>query len=308
MNGVTKIIIDTDISIGIADRDVDDGLAIVMANNSQQLNISAITLSYGNSSLVNVQEAMKSLNKYLGMPNEIIASGAAGAFDIGKSNHASDKMITVLEQSKQTLVCLGPATNTASLLLLRPDLKSQIERIILVAGRRQGHRFLTGNYPLSHPDLNFEKDPVAAQILLDSGIPIVFAPFELSSKVWLTDAFLQTLSAAGTKTSTFLHSHCQTWQNLWKENFSTSMFPIIGFNPFDCLAIAALTDSDIITSERCDAKIDQSDYDATDSMVQGSGSGCKPYLHIERNEGGKHTYCFDIVREEFLTRLLTRLT
>lgn len=308
MNESTKIIIDTDVSIGIPDRDVDDGLALVMAKNSPQLCISAVTLTYGNSTLANVQESMNRLNDYLGIPGICIASGAATSFELGKKTDAIVKMATLLEQSKHTLVCLGPLTNVASLLQLRPDLKTQIDRIIVVAGRRPGHRFLTGNYPLSHPDLNFEKDPVAAQIILDAGNPIIFAPFEISSKVWITDNFLQKLSEAKTHTSDFLRKNCQPWLELWKEKFSTALLPNIGFNPFDCLAIAILTDTDLITSEKCDAKIDASNYDATDLAVQGTGSGNKQYLHVSHNEQGLHTYCFDIVREEFLIRLLNRLT
>lgn len=302
-----RAIIDTDVSIGIAQRDVDDGLALLMAHHSPKLTISAVTLTYGNSTLKKVCGAMSSINEYLRLPESIIKSGAESHTELGKKTDAVDCITSNLESQRHTLIALGPLTNIASVVKLRPDLVSQIEKVIMVAGRRPGHRFLTGNYPLSHPDLNFEKDPAAVNVLLETKLPIVFAPFELSSKIWITESILDRIKQTGTELGKYLYSACMPWLEMWRSRFSTELFPVVGFNPFDCLAIACVTDSDILTTERAEAVIEECAYDATDWKVQGTGVVPKPYLHVCADSMGIHEYGFEIVREEFLKRLIDRL-
>lgn len=301
-----RVLIDTDISIGVPERDVDDGLALVMAVNSPQLTIDAITLTYGNSTIENVEGAMLELNKHLHWQG-LIASGAKSSSDLGKPTEATEHIISLLQQDKHTIVALGPLTNIASVLKLCPELSSQVEQVVVVAGRRPGHRFLTGNHPLSHPDLNFEKDPWATEVLLNTNIPLILAPFEISSKVWITEEFLMRLAGFDSPVSAFLHKACLPWLGMWRERFSTGFVPTVGFNPFDCLAIACLTDHDLISFEPCDASIEYGDYDSTDTHFQGTGNCTKPYLHVRPNLDGKCRYAFDIEREEFLKRLLGRL-
>lgn len=302
-----RVIIDTDVSIGIPERDVDDGLALVMACNSKQLSISAITLTYGNSTLKNVSNAMRRLNEYLNIPEDSITCGATSAGDLGKRTDAVDSLITLLERHKHTVISIGPLTNIATAIKMRSDLVQQIDQLVVVAGRRPGCRFLTGNYPLSHPDLNFEKDPNAAEFLLQSGVSLKLAPFELSSKIWITESILDRIRMSGTPTGEFLYKACMPWLELWRKRFSTDSYPIIGFNPFDCLAIACVTDADLVTNELCEATIEEDNYDATDKKVQGSGGAKKPYLHVRPKPGGPYSYAFDIVREDFLDSLIARL-
>lgn len=302
-----RVLIDTDVSIGIPERDVDDGLALVMACNSKRLSISAVTLTYGNSTLKDVRNAMQRLNEYLRLPTGGITNGATSADDLGKRNSAVESLIASLEQHKHTIISLGPLTNIATAISLRPDLVSQIDKVVLVAGRRPGFRFLTGNYPLSHPDLNFEKDPRAVSVVLASGVSLVFAPFELSSKIWITEEILDRVRAGGTPTGEYLYKTCMPWLELWRKRFSTDLLPISGFNPFDCLAIACITDEDLITSEKCVAAIEEDDYDATDRKVQGTGHARKPYLHVRPDSGGPHVFAFEVERERFLNSLISRL-
>jgi hypothetical protein len=96
-----------------------------------------------------------------------------------------------------TILALGPVTNIATVLRKHPDLGARITRVIAVAGRRPGQRFTTGtSNPNGHRDFNFELDPEGFQVLLDSKVEIVLAPFEISSKIWLTAEDLDRLAAS----------------------------------------------------------------------------------------------------------------
>ena len=317
-----RVVIDTDVAIGHPERDVDDALAIIMAANSEQLNICGITLTYGNESLENVSRSMGELSSIAGLSNVPMGKGARSAADFGKTTEATLLLEEVCKSGPVTLLCLGPVTNLATFLERKPELAKDIEEVVLVAGRRRGQKFRTGNYSKSHPDLNFEKDPDSVRRLIDSGTPLVFAPFEVSSKVWITEHILELIRRNGTTTARYLSENCRPWLEFWKGTFSTPLLPVEGFNPFDCLAVAWLTDRDLLCWESAILQVEEGDYDLAERSVQGSGA-TKQYLHAESApsgfcspdsgsqgpSGGKreHTYIFDVERELFLERLIARL-
>jgi len=323
----TRVVIDTDVAVGNPDRDVDDALAIVMANNSDQLDICGITLTYGNETLCNVERAMSELSSVANLSKIPIASGANSPDDFGKKTEATALLEEICNKGPITVLCLGPGTNLATFFDMKPDLTRRIDEVVLVAGRRRGQKFRTGNYPKSHPDLNFENDPAAIAKLLRTDTKLVFAPFEVSSKIWLTANILNLIEQNGTETATYLAETCRPWLNFWSRTFSTNLLPVQGFNPFDCLAVAWLTDRDLLSWDLAEMKIEQDSYDVAERLVQGTG-GTKRYLHAEYtssifygspdNEPSKpvaptkqsknhRVYLHDVEREVFLERLIGRL-
>lgn len=307
----TRAIIDTDIAAGIPERDIDDALALVMAANSPAIDLAAITLTYGNDSLDNVEAAMKELAGHMekaGRAIPEVGKGAAGSADRGLETAATRLMAKTLESGPATILAIGPLTNVASLIEARPDLLDSIEAVVAVAGRKPGQRFRTGAHPRSHPDLNFERDPDAFQTLLTSDIPIVLAPFEVSSKVFLEGADLDRLASNNTPVAAFLERVGRDWLAFWESTFSSPEVPVKGFNPFDTLAVAWLTDRKLLQFSRVSLAIEEDDYDLSETLVQGTGSGRKLYLHARpAGEAANATYIHDLARNDFVTRLLTRL-
>lgn len=304
-----RVVIDTDIAIGIPERDVDDALAIVMALNSPELEVCGITLSFGNDSLENVAQCMSELAAIAGLAKMEVASGAGSAADLRKRTEATFLLEDAAKGGPMTVLCLGPVTNLATFVQAHQELVKQIDEVVIVAGRRPGQRFRTGNHRSSHPDLNFEKDSTAMEALLGSGLKLVFAPFEVSSKVWVTGRILDLIERNGTRTARYLAENCRPWLEFWKRNFSTKLLAIDGFNPFDCLAVAWLTDRDLLSWETVGMRIEDGDYDSADGVVQGK-IGWKKYLHVDSCRtcsGGRQIYIHDVEREGFLERLVARL-
>lgn len=325
--GGVDVLIDTDIAIGVPQRDVDDGLALVMALNAPTLNISAITLTYGNDSLDNVVKSLSDISSRINKTLPSYAGGAASSKDLGKKTPASDLICAQLESGPKHILALGPLTNIASVVTLRPDLVHNIAEIVMVAGRRPGFRFRTGNASVSHPDLNFELDPHAVKVLLKSNIPLVFAPYEVSSKVWITEHILELIAGNNTPMSNFLAERSKPWLYFWHKDFSTPLFETVGFNPFDCLAVAWLTDRDLLKWQMATMHIENDNYDISNRDVKLERSSepltmsqesvvpqvppiMKPYLHAYTNgkdKAGQSYYIFDVEREIFLERLISRL-
>jgi pyrimidine-specific ribonucleoside hydrolase len=299
--------IDTDPAIGEPERDVDDGLALVQAFHSPELDIRGVSVVFGNAALDRGLPIARRLVHDFGPPRLKVFGGAAGASDATHETDASRALASALRSGPHlTILALGPVTNIATVLKKHQDLAARIARVIAVAGRRPGQRFTTGtSNPNGHRDFNFELDPEGFQVLLDSKVEIVLAPFEISSKIWLTAEDLDRLAASASPAARALVPPAKAWQAMWKR-----LFGVDGFNPFDTLAVAYAVSSDGFGCESLNARIDTLPDDVTEPGVQGVKVERKPYLLASNTLGdvaSRVTYCSsapDGFKQDLLARLM----
>ena len=298
--------IDTDPAIGEPERDVDDGLALVQAFHSPELNIRGVSVVFGNAELVRGLPIARRLAKDFGPPGLKVFRGAAMASDLGHETDASRALAAALRAGPLTILALGPMTNVATVLMKHPDLASRVTRVIAVAGRRPGQRFTTGTTnPNGHRDFNFELDPRAFQVLLDSKVQVVLAPFEISSKIWIDEADLDRLGASRSAAARSLVAPSRAWRSMW-----VRLFGVDGFNPFDTLAVAYAISADGFVCETVPARIDTLADDVTEPGVQGVKVERKPYLLASAalaDAVARVTYCStapDGFKQDLLTRLM----
>jgi pyrimidine-specific ribonucleoside hydrolase len=295
--------IDTDPAVGEPERDVDDGLALVQAFHSPEIEIRGISVVFGNAPLDRAVPIARTIAERFGPDRLQVFAGAASDNDLGRETEAGRALAAALAREPLSILALGPATNVASLVQARPDLRTRIQRIVAVAGRRPGRRFTTGTAnPAGHRDFNFELDPKAFEILLAARVPLVLAPFEISSKVWIRDPDLRQLEQGGSA-ARWLAAPARDWLGLWRK-----LFAVDGFNPFDTLAVAYVTHPGMLACERVPASIAVLADDVTEAGVQGTKVREKPYLIVSRDASGlsEVTYCYD-VDAAFKSMLLARL-
>lgn len=302
----TAVWIDTDPAIGEPERDVDDGLALVQAFHSPELDIRGVSVVFGNAELDRGLPIARRFAREFGPPQLKVFGGAAKASRPAVETDASRAIAEALRAQPLTILALGPATNVATVLEKHPELARRITRVVAVAGRRPGQRFTTGSSNArGHRDFNFELDPHAFQVLLDSHVELVLAPFEISSKVWLKSADLDRLAASPSAASRALAAPARAWLSLWGR-----LFGVDGFNPFDTLAVAYAISSDGFACETLQARIQTLADDETEPGVQGTRVERKPYLIASRSvsaAGGRVTYC-STAPDGFKDDLLARLT
>lgn len=198
-----------------------------------------------------------------------------------------------------SILAIGPVTNIATVLKLHPKLAKNVVRIVAVAGRRPGQRFAySPSQGHAFRDFNFELDPAGFQILLDSGVPLVLAPWEISSKVWLTRGDLNRLSKGG-PAARYLVPPALDWLMWWKKNIGTD-----GFNPFDTLAVGYLTSPQFLQCSDLSVEI----VTAPDDVSPDATNKTKPYLQVsDRPKRFRAvTYCYN-ARPQFKEDLLRRL-
>lgn len=299
-DGMIDVWLDVDVAAGIPNRDVDDALALIQAFHSPELRIRGVSAVYGNAPLEDGLPIANELAYRFGPANLEVDRGAAVADDLGERTEAVDAMAASLREGKMTILALGPLTNVGSLLMLHPELHARIDRIVIVAGRRPGQHFTypnAGGYNVR--DFNFENDPHSMQVLLESDIELVYAPWEVSSHLWITPDDINALRADG-PTGKWIAEKAQGWIDMWLRRFRTP-----GFNPFDTLAIAYLTHPQYIVSFEAASWIES----GPDDTRTGPGDAPqKPYLFVDpEREGGRRViYCY-YPKPQFQPILMERL-
>ncbi|EPD0010926.1 nucleoside hydrolase, partial [Escherichia coli] len=181
----------------------DDAIAIVLALASPELDVKAITSSAGNQTpektLRNVLRMLTLLNRtdipVAGgavkplMRELIIADNVHGESGLDgpalpeptfapQNCTAVELMAKTLRESAEpvTIVSTGPQTNVALLLNSHPELHSKIARIVIMGGAMG-----LGNWTPA-AEFNIYVDPEAAEIVFQSGIPVVMAGLDVTHK------------------------------------------------------------------------------------------------------------------------------
>lgn len=190
------IIIDTDPGI-------DDALAIAIALFSEELDVQLITTVAGNVSLENVTFNILRLLHFFGkdvpvakgaqlplLAEFVDASNVHGKTgmegyefpepknELLLSDHAVNVMRRVILESPEpvTLVPIAPLTNIALLLALYPEVKTNIREIVMMGGSAsRGNKGVMSEF-------NVATDPEAAQMVFQSGLPIVMAGLDVGLK------------------------------------------------------------------------------------------------------------------------------
>ncbi len=124
---------------------------------------------------------------------------------------AADLIIDIIQNSDEpvTIVAVGPLTNIAEAIQKDPSITSNIEDIFIMGGAVK----VAGNVGNSgvgidnqHAEWNIYIDPVAANIVFDSGAPITLIPLDATRDVPVTHQFYTALGDhLNTPSANFVH-------------------------------------------------------------------------------------------------------
>ncbi|MBU9855585.1 nucleoside hydrolase [Rahnella bonaserana] len=192
------------------DPGIDDAIALLSAFVSPQLNILGICTVCGNQPLANTTRNALQIAElgyrldipvFAGCHQPMLRAPIHGQFHgenglgntafpapqkSAESLHAVNFLITRCEQAiagnqPLTLCVLGPLTNLATALRMKPDIAAGIGRVVLMGGayREAGNRTMTSEF-------NMLADPHAAHIVFSSTLNITVLPLDATHQVILT--------------------------------------------------------------------------------------------------------------------------
>lgn len=297
-----KVWIDTDLSVGMIRHrrpgycDVDDGYAVLQLMKSDQIEITGISAVFGNTTIDNAFKLCNQMNQEFASGRYQVFKGAGEAINLSnvQTNEAVEGMAAALRKEKMHVMAIGPATNLGILLLVYPELASRILEVVLVAGRRkETDYFSIGNQGRRAQDLNFDLDNHAFQLMFEWKVPITLCPFEISSKVWITEQDLKALDQLDSVTQ-WLSFESRPWLGQWIEQGAS------GFNPFDVLASHYLIAPEDIISEPLLATME---IHLDDTLLDNPRTQFKSYLLCREYGYYPVKYCYDVV-PEYHQRLL----
>lgn len=198
----------------------DDMMAILLACYSDSINLLGISTTAGNKSLeLTTTNALKTLY-LIGVDNMPVYQGATESLVRGKMQSApvfgdsgldgaklpdptqkpeKENMylhlynLIMKHPRKVTLVATGPYTNFAILLRAFPEVKSKIEQFVVMGGA-----IACGNITPA-AEFNVFCDPEAANVLLESGIPVMMVPLDVTHTVLYTPKVRESFCGSGSK-------------------------------------------------------------------------------------------------------------
>ncbi|WP_312402957.1 nucleoside hydrolase [Rhizobium sp.] len=256
---IHKVIID-------ADPGVDDAAAILMALASPEIEVLGLSIVAGNVSLEHTVTNACKLIGVSGRRDVPVHAGASGplvreqvygkyarigsfddklvkAGDIVPSDENAVQFITrsaraAVAAGEQITICaIGPLTNVALALIQHPDVARGIRQIVSMGGAftALGHR-------TPWAEFNIYADPHAAEIVFQSGVPIVLMPLDMTFQALFTAEHFEKFRAGG-EAGAALYNLFSTFDRSDEKRFGRPGGPI-----HDATTIAWLIRPELFTS------------------------------------------------------------
>jgi inosine-uridine nucleoside N-ribohydrolase len=253
---VRKIILDTDPG-------TDDAMALMLALNSPELDVRAITVVPGN---VTAEQGLENALRMVSLANRCDIPVAGGAwhplfqklvtaeFWHGKNGLANielprskckadprfgpDLIIELIHAwpHEITLVPVGPLTNIALAVEKDPSIVPLIKEVILMGGSIKG-----GNVNAA-AEANIYNDPEAAQIVFQAGWPLTMVGLDVGDKTLLGRKQLEPLARTHGPVNDFIYGVAKFLVEL-SEKFGDNGAPM-----YDPLAVGVAIDSTLVTA------------------------------------------------------------
>ena len=315
-----KVIFDTDFAIPPQD----DGMALILALHSPEIEILGVTTVAGNFSM---ERATSDVLRVLEIDERIDIPVYRGA-DMPLVHEKSDYAVRVHGEwwsdeppppppggfaAKQaeamgaaefivqtvraypgeiTILAIGPLTNVAMAIRQASDVAPNVKQIVIMGGAiarlPDGHGNVTPN-----AEFNFWVDPEAARAVLRSGIPIVLSPLNVSRKTGLTKEWYERMVATDTPITRLVR---ETMGPRFQSRPDASELM------YDQVAVASLIDPSLVTTR--ELYVDVDDTPGLNYGVSVGGDQIWPGAEGAR----RMSVQYDLDWERFITMFVERVT
>ncbi|MFI7678217.1 nucleoside hydrolase [Actinophytocola sp. NPDC049390] len=261
---MTRLIIDTDPGI-------DDAMALFAALASPELDVVGLTTVFGNVTVETATRNALTLLDVAGRADIPVAPGAAapvamdyrgaipqihgedGLGDGGELVAPSRAALDITaaeflcrEAPGATLLAIGPLTNLALALRLRPDLDTLVEQVVVMGGNALG----PGNATPA-AEANMWNDPEAADVVFGARWPVTMVGLDVTHEVVLPGAGIDELTRRDTATARMLAQAVPLYRD-----FLAEVNGLDGIYLHDPSAVAYLLDPGLFRTERWPVRVE----------------------------------------------------
>jgi purine nucleosidase len=318
-----KIIFDTDPG-------TDDAMALMLALNSPELDVRAITVVPGN---VTAAQGLENALRMVSLANRCDIPIAAGAqhpllqksitaeFWHGKnglanielpmskckvdSRFAPDLIVQLVHAAphEMILVPVGPLTNIALAVESDPSIVPLVKEVILMGGSISG-----GNVNAA-AEANIYNDPEAAKVVFEAGWPLTMVGLDVGDKTLLSRKYLDQLGETHGLVNDFIHSVAKYLVNL------SAQFGSAGTPMYDPLAVGVAIDASLVKAADMHVDVEtHGEFTRGETVANRHGYIERHVLHGDRFviEGVDRVapnakVCVDVEANRFLQLFVSRI-
>jgi inosine-uridine nucleoside N-ribohydrolase len=318
-----KIIFDTDPGS-------DDALALMLALNSPELDVRAITVVPGN---VTASQGLENALRMVSLANRCDIPVAAGAqhplfqklitaeFWHGKNGLANvelppskckvdshfgpDLIIQMVHAAPHeiTLVPVGPLTNIALAVEKDPSIVPLVKEVILMGGS------ITGGNVNAAAEANIYNDPEAAQIVFQAGWPVIMVGLDVGDKTLFSQKYLDQLGQTHGPVNDFIYAVAKYLINL------AAQFGSPGTPMYDPLAVGVAIDATLVKAPEMHVDVEtRGEFTRGETVANRRGYVERNVLHGDRYviEGADKVtpnakVCVDVEADRFLQLFVARI-
>jgi purine nucleosidase len=318
-----KIILDTDPG-------TDDAMALMLALNSSELDVRAVTVVPGN---VTAKQGLENALRMISLANRCDIPVAAGAqhplfqklitaeFWHGKnglanielppskcrvdSRYGPDLIIEMVHAAPHeiTLVPVGPLTNIALAVEKDPSIVPLVKEVIIMGGS------ITGGNVNAAAEANIYNDPEAAQIVFQAGWPLTMVGLDVGDKTLLSTKYLAQLGQTHGPVNDFI---CQVAHYLID---LSAQFGSGGTPMYDPLAVGVAIDATLVKAPPMHVDVEtRGEFTRGETVANRRGAVERNVLHGDRYiiEGVDKVepnarVCVEVDADRFLQLFVSRI-
>jgi purine nucleosidase len=318
-----KIIFDTDPG-------TDDAMALMLALNSPELDVRAVTVVPGN---VTAKQGLENALRMMSLANRCDIPIAAGAQHPlfqklitaemwhGKnglanielppskckvdSRYGPDLIIEMVHAAPHeiTLVPVGPLTNIALAVEKDPSIVPLVKEVILMGGS------ITGGNVNAAAEANIYNDPEAAQIVFQAGWPLTMVGLDVGDKTLLSTKYLEQLGQSHGPVNDFIYQVAHYLIDL------AAKFGSDGTPMYDPLAVGVAIDATLVKAPAMHVDVEtRGEFTRGETVANRHGVVERNVLHGDRyiiedldKVEPNAKVCVDVAADRFLQLFVSRI-
>ena len=224
---------DCDNTMGLPGCDMDDGMALLYLLGQPQIQLNALTTSFGNNTIENVHRNTERMFQELHLCHIPLKKGAPSPQQ--RESEASSYLNTEIRRHKQPvkLLVTGSPTNIYAACRENEDIFRYIDEMIFMGGITEP--LIIGGKVMN--ELNFSSDPEAIYYLINSPVKTTIISAQLCLDAFFDEQKMdEVLSNQHYPAYAYLRAPLKLWYD-----FISTQYQVPGFHVWDIVAAVYLT-------------------------------------------------------------------